>query len=78
MKKYISFENGAKKDKLNNPFAILENLGNFDVDDINDEKVKNIYMIYLVNLYFCSEQSYEYLNILKEKYKNVGFSRKKY
>ena len=71
MKKYISFENGAKKDKLNNPFAILENLENFDVEDINDKKVKNIYMIYLVNLYFCSEQSYEYLNILKEKYSDI-------
>ena len=71
VKKYISFENGAKKDKLNNPFAILENLENFDVDNINDEKVKNIYMIYLVNLYFCAEQSYEYLNILKEKYSDI-------
>ena len=52
VKKFIIFQNRAKKEKLNNPFDILDNLENYDFDYINDEKIKNIYMIYLVNLYF--------------------------
>ena len=71
VKKYISFKNGAKKDKLNNPFDNLDNLENIDVDYISDGRVKNVYMNYLVNLYFCAEQSIEYLSILKEKYSDI-------
>ena len=71
VKKYISFKNGAKKDKLNNPFNNLDNLENIDVDYISDGRVKNVYMNYLVNLYFCAEQSFEYLSILKEKYSDI-------
>ena len=68
VKKYISLENKEKKEELNNPFEILESLEKYDLDYINDNNVKNIYMIYLVNLYFCAEQACEYFNILKEKY----------
>ena len=68
VKKYISMENKDKKEELNNPFEILEKLENYDLDYISDDNVKNIYMIYLVNLYFCAEQACEYFNILKEKY----------
>ena len=68
VKKYISLENKEKKEELNNPFEILESLEKYDLDYINDNNVKNIYMIYLVNLYFCTEQACEYFNILKEKY----------
>lgn len=69
VKKYISLD--SKKGKINNPFNILENYEKYNLNYFSDESVKNIYMIYLVNLYFCVEQISEYLNILKEKYNDI-------
>ena len=71
MKNYISFENKDKKEKINNPFKILENFEKYNLNYISDERVKNIYMVYLVNLYFCIQQTSEYLKILKEKYSDI-------
>ena len=33
--------------------------------------ISNIYILYLVNLYFCVEQAIEYITSLNEKYKDV-------
>ena len=71
VKKYISFENKAKKENLHNPFKFLQKLEKYNLNSVNDEKIKNLYMIYLVNLYFCAEQICEYFNILKEKYSDI-------
>jgi len=72
VKKYISFDNkNNKKEKLYNPFKILENYERYNLNNISGESVKNIYIVYLVHLYFCAEQTSEYLNILKEKYSDI-------
>ena len=72
-KNYINLENKdkIKKGVFQNPFKICENLEKYDFEYIDDDDVSNIYMVYLVNLYFCAEHACEYFNILKEKYIDI-------
>ena len=71
VEKYITPENKAKNKDFPNPFKNLEKLEKYNLNYNSDNKVTNIYMNYLVNLYFCAEQSCEYFNILKEKYSDI-------
>lgn len=60
-----------KNNNLENPFETLDNLDMINLDKYGGDNISNIYILYLVNLYFCVEQAIEYFNTLKEKYKDI-------
>ena len=60
-----------KNNKLENPFETLNNLDTINLDKFKGDDISNIYILYLVNLYFCVEQTIEYFNTLKENYKDI-------
>ena len=60
-----------KNNKLENPFETLNNLDTINLDKFKGDDISNIYILYLVNLYFCVEQTIEYFDTLKENYKDI-------
>ena len=49
----------------------MNSLESFNLEYVNDDDISNLYMIYLINLYFCAEQTCQYFMTLKEKYNNI-------
>ena len=69
IKGYITL--GDKSNKFQNPFETLKKLDMINLNQHEGDYISNIYILYLVNLYFCVEQAIEYITSLKEKYKHV-------
>ena len=58
-----------KNDKSNNnPFQILESYISIFPNNLLSKEIENIYMSYLIIFYFAAQDTYIYLQILKNKY----------
>ena len=56
----------------NNPFITLDEYINVFLYEIHSpETIKNIYMSYLINFYFCAQDAFNYLQEIKRKYKDI-------
>ena len=67
-------ENKKKRneDLNNNPFITLDEYMNVFLYEIRSPKtIKNIYMSYLINFYFCAQDAFNYLQEIKRKYKDI-------
>ena len=68
------FEGKNKRNgKLNkNPFITLDKYINVFLYEIrSQEEIKKIYMSYLINFYFCADDTLNYLQEIKSKYKDI-------
>ena len=52
----------------NNPFQILESYISIFPNNLLSKEIENIYMSYLIIFYFAAQDTYIYLQILKNKY----------
>ena len=70
--KYFNLEENNKiRGELKNPFETLDNIEDIDLDEISNDKIKDIYLTYLINLYFCAEDEYEFLFTLSKNYSDT-------
>ena len=70
--KYFNLEENNKiRGELKNPFETLDNIEDIDLDEISNDKIKDIYLTYLINLYFCVEDEYEFLFTLSKNYSDI-------
>jgi len=70
--KYIYLEEKNKiRGELKNPFEIWEKIENIDLKYIGNDAIFDIYLTYIINIYFCAEDEYEFLCTLSKNYTDI-------
>ena len=68
----IEHKNERNEELNNNPFITLDKFINVFLYGINSpETIQQLYMSYLINFYFCAQDTLNYLQKIKNKYKDI-------